>query len=160
MPIGNANIHIQIKVSMFINILVSFLFCEFNRVTSWKEEKYYFRTFIFSNSQIEIQVSFSRSTNDNVNMSFPNSNFEGSYVLCNSFWHYRDLKSECWISRHILCKKKKIFIWVEVRILSKKVKYVWSPHFPEAITTNMQHGNDPFVFEYSVTCKNKFQNSH
>jgi len=37
MPIGNSNIHIQINVSEFINKLVSFLFCEFNRVTSCKE---------------------------------------------------------------------------------------------------------------------------
>jgi len=29
MPIGNANIHIQINVPVFINKLVSFLFCEF-----------------------------------------------------------------------------------------------------------------------------------
>ena len=66
MPIGNANIHIQIDVTEYINKRVSFLFCEFNRV----REKYYFRTFIFSNSQIEIQVSFSMSTNVNVNMFF------------------------------------------------------------------------------------------
>ena len=39
MPIGNANIHIQIKVSEFIKKLVSFLFSEFNRVTYWKESK-------------------------------------------------------------------------------------------------------------------------
>ena len=39
MPIGNANIHIQINVSEFIKKVVSFLFCEFNRVTSWKEDK-------------------------------------------------------------------------------------------------------------------------
>ena len=39
MPIGNANIHIQFNVSEFNNKLVSFLFCEFNRVTSWKEGK-------------------------------------------------------------------------------------------------------------------------
>ena len=39
MPFGNANVHIQINVSEFINKLVSFLFCEFNRVTSWKEGK-------------------------------------------------------------------------------------------------------------------------
>ena len=39
MPIGNANIHIQINVSEFINKLVSFVFCEFNRVTSWEEGK-------------------------------------------------------------------------------------------------------------------------
>ena len=75
MPIGNAKLHIQINVSELINKLVSFLFCEFNRV----REKYYFRPFIFSNSQIEILVSFSKSTNVNVNMSFPNSNFEENY---------------------------------------------------------------------------------
>jgi len=39
MPIGNAHIHIQINVSEFINKLVSVLFCEFKRVTSWKEGK-------------------------------------------------------------------------------------------------------------------------
>ena len=39
MPIGNANIHIQINVSEFNNKLVSILFCEFNRVTRWKEGK-------------------------------------------------------------------------------------------------------------------------
>ena len=39
MPIANDNIHMQINVSEFINKLASFLFCEFNRVTSWKEGK-------------------------------------------------------------------------------------------------------------------------
>ena len=39
MPIGNANIHIQINVSKFINKHFSFLLCEFNRVTSCKEGK-------------------------------------------------------------------------------------------------------------------------
>ena len=39
MPIGNANIHIQINVSELINKMVSFLFCEFNRVTIGKEGK-------------------------------------------------------------------------------------------------------------------------
>ena len=60
MPIGNTNIHVTINLSESINRRVSILFCEFNRVTSWKECKHYFRTFIFSNSQIELLVSFSR----------------------------------------------------------------------------------------------------
>ena len=124
-----------------------------------RRQKYYVRTFIFSNSQLEIVVSFSRSTNVNVNMSFPNSNFEGNfstYVFGKSFWHYRNLKSECWTLGHILCKKiLKFFICVAVRIFCKKVKYVWSSHFQEAITTNMQIGNDDFVFKYPVTCKQK-----
>ena len=46
-------------------------------------------------------------------------------------------------------------ICVVVRILCKKVKYVWGSHIPEAITTNMQLWNDYFVFEYPVTCKQK-----
>ena len=102
-----------------------------------RRQKYYFRTFIFSNSQIEILLSFSRSTNVNVNMSFRNSNFEGNfstYVFGKSFWYYRDLKSECRTSRHNLCKKiLNFFICVEVRILCKKVKYVWRSQFPEDI---------------------------
>ena len=154
-----SNIHIKINGSEFINKIVSFLFCEFNRETSLKEGKNIFRTFIFSNCQIEILVSFSRSTNVNINMSFPISKFDGTfstYMFGKSFLHYWDLKSECWTSRHILFKKiLNFFICVEVRILCKKVKYVWSSHFPEAITTNMQIGNDSFVFEYPVTCKQK-----
>ena len=99
-------------------------------------QKYYFRTFIFSNSQIEIQVSFSRSTSVNMNMSFPNSNFVGNfstYVFGKSFWHYRDLKIECWTSRHILCKKiLNFFVCVEVGIFVKKwnlyeVHIFWRP---------------------------------
>jgi len=41
-------------------------------------------------------------------MSFPNSNFEGSfstYVFGKSFRHYRELKIECWTSRHTLGEK-------------------------------------------------------
>ena len=146
-------------MSEFINKCVSFLFCELNRVTSRKKQKYYFRTFIFSNPPIEILVSFSRSTNVNVNISFPNSNFErnfSAYVFVKTFCHYRDLNNECWISWHILCKKiLNFFICVEVRILCKKVKYVWSSHFHEAITTNMQIGNESFAFKYPHTCKQK-----
>ena len=94
-------------------------------------------------------------------MSFPNSNFEGNlsiYVFGKSFWHYRDLKSECWTSRHILFKKiLNVFICVEIRILCKKVKYVWSSQFPEAITTNMQIGYVSFVFKFPVTCKKNYK---
>ena len=48
-----------------------------------------------------------------------------------------------------------VFICVEVTILCKKVKYVWSSHFPEAITTNIQIGYDSFVFKYPVTWQTK-----
>ena len=88
---------------------VSLLFCECFRVTNWNDGK----TFIsvrssFQIHKIEILVSYSRSTNVNVNMNFPNCKFEGTfstYVFGNSFWHYRELKSDCWTSRHLLGEK-------------------------------------------------------
>ena len=55
-------------------------------------------------------------------------------------------------------KNCKFFLCVEVRILCKKVKYVWSSNFPEAITIKMQIGNDSFVFQYSDTHKQKISN--
>ena len=129
-----------------------------------RRQSNYFRTFIFSNSQTEILFSFSRSTNVNVNMSLPNSNFErncSTYVFCKSFWHYRDLKSEWWASGHILCKKILIFfICVEVRILCKKVKYVWSSHFPEAITKTCRLETTPLFLNTRLRVNKKFQNSH
>ena len=158
MPIGNANIHILLNESEFINKCVSFLFWEFNRVTSWKELKFYFRTFISSNSQIEILVSFLRSTNVNENMSFPNSNFEGNfstYVFDKSFFIIETWKVNVGHRDLYYAKNIKFFICVEVRIPCKKVKYVWSSHFPQDITTKMRIGNESFVFKYPVTCKQK-----
>ena len=91
---------------------------------NWRQNSH-FRTNI-SNSQIETLVSYSRSTNVNVNMSFPNINFEGNfstYVFGKSFWHYRELNIDCWTSRHILCEKIwNTFVCVEVRILVVKWK--------------------------------------
>ena len=49
MPNENANIHIKINVTEFINKIVSFLFCEFNRVTNLKEGKIFLER---SSSQI------------------------------------------------------------------------------------------------------------
>ena len=126
-------------------------------------QKYYFRTFIFSNSQIEILVSFSRSTNVNVNMSFPNIILKETLVLMCLASHYDII--ETWKvnvgHRDIYYAKiLNFFKCVEVRILCKKVKYVWSSHFPEAITTNMRFGNESFLFKYPDKCKQKFQNSH
>ena len=126
-------------------------------------QKYYFRTFIYSNSQTEILVSFSRSTNVNLNMSFPNSNFEGNfstYAFGNSFdiietWKVNVRHRDIYYAINI-----KFFICVEIWILCKKVKYVWSSNFPKAITTKIQIWNDSFVFKYPVPCKKKFQNSH
>ena len=39
----------------------------------------------------------------------------------------------------------------------RKVKYILSSHFPEAIPTNIQIGNDFYVFKLPVRCKKNFQ---
>jgi len=87
-------------------------------------QNYHFSTIIISNSQIETLVSYSRSTSVNVNMSFPSSNFEGNFSTCvfgKSLGHYRELKFDCWTSRHILWEKILItYACVEVRILVEK----------------------------------------
>ena len=52
------------------------------------KENNHFSTIIISNSQIEALFSYARSTNVNVNMSFPCSNFEGNsstYVFGSHF---------------------------------------------------------------------------
>ena len=59
------------------------------------------------------------------------------------------------IATYIMKKILNFLISVEVRILSKKVKYVWSSHFSEAISTNMQIGYETFLFKYPVTSKKK-----
>ena len=71
-------------------------------------QKYHFSTVIISNSQIEILVSYSKSNDGKVNMFFPYNKFEGNfstYVFGKSFLQYRELKSECWTSRQLICEK-------------------------------------------------------
>ena len=127
-------------------------------------QKYYFRTFIFPNSQIELLVSFSKSMNVNVNMSFPNRNFEGNfstYVFGKSFWHYRDLKSERWTSRHIWCKKILIFfICVEVRNLCKNWNMYEAHIFPRPLQQTCRLEKIPLCLNTRLRLNKKFQNSH
>ena len=71
-------------------------------------QKYYFSTIIISNSEIEILVSFSRSTNINVNMYFPYSNFEETLVLMCLASHFDII--ETWkvnVGHHIIYYAKK-----------------------------------------------------
>jgi hypothetical protein len=142
-----------------LKITVSLVFCLFNRVGRWNEGKTIILIRSLFQFQIEIMVSYSRSRNVNVNMFFHNSNYEGkvsTYVFSKSFWYYRELKSECWASRHIFREKIFNFFLMCGGLNScRKAKYIWSSHFPEVITSNMQIGNDFFVFKYSVTCKQK-----
>ena len=98
----------------------------------WRQN-YRFSTNIISNSKIETLVSYSRSNNVNVNMSFPSSNLEGNfstYVFGKSFWH-RELKIDCWTSRHLLCEEiLNSLVWVEVRILVEKLNVYEGQIFP------------------------------
>ena len=90
-------------LSTLINVFIPVLWIySCNELKWW--QNYYFSTIIISNSQIEILVSYSRSTNVKINMSFPNNKFEGNfstYVFVKSFWHYGELKNEYWTSRHL-----------------------------------------------------------
>ena len=129
-----------------------------------RRQKYYFRTFIFSNSQIDILVSFSKSTNVNLNMSFPNSNFEGNfstYEFCKSFWHYRDLKSECWTSRHILCKKilNFSFVWRLEFFVNKWNMY--EVHiFPRSLKQTCRLETTPLCLNTRLGVNKRLKNSH
>ena len=55
-------------------------------------------------------------------------------MLCKAFWHYRDLKSECWTSRHILSKKiLNFFVCVEVRFFGEKWNIYEAHIFPRPL---------------------------
>ena len=129
----------------------------------WRQN-YHFSTIIISNSQIETLVSYSSSTKFNVNMSFPNSNFEGkfsTYVFGKSFLHYRNLKSECWTSRHILCKKIWIFfICVEVRLQCKKWNMYEAHIFPRPLQQTCRLETTKLCLNTRLRVNKKFQNSH
>ena len=126
--------------------------------------KIQFCSFIISNSKIEILVSFSTSTNVNVNMSFPNSNFHGNfstYVFGKSFWHYRYLKSECWTSRHILCKKVLIFSYVwRLEFFVKKWNMYEAHIFPRPLQQTWSLEMTPLCLNTRLRVNKKFQNSH
>ena len=86
----------------------------------WRQNRH-FSMINISNSQIEKLFSSSRSTNVNVNMSFPNSNFEGifsTYVYGKSFY-IMERRILIVGHRDIYYAKKilKTFLFVEVGIL-------------------------------------------
>ena len=101
------------------------------------------------------------STNVKVNMAFPNSNFEGNfstYVFGKSFWHYRDLKSECWTSRLLLCKKiLHFFICVEVRFLFKKCNMYEAHIFPRPLQQTCRLETTPLCSNTRLRVKKNFK---
>jgi hypothetical protein len=164
MPIGITNIHIQINVSLLINKLsfICVLWFSSCSLLKWRQN-YHFSTIIISNSQIETLVSYSRSTNINVNMSFPNSNFEGNfstYVFCKSFWHYWMLKIHCWTSRHILCEKiLNAFVCVEIRIIVEKWNVYEIHIFPRPLLQIWRLEKTSFCLNTRLFLNKKFSNS-
>ena len=128
----------------------------------WRQN-YHFSTNIISNSQIETLHSYSSSTNVDVNMFFPNSNFEenfSTYVFGNSFWHYRDLKSDCWISRHILCEKIKFFLCVEVKLLVEKWNVFDGHIFTKPLLQTCRLETTSMCLITRILVNNNFTNSH
>ena len=154
MPIGNANIHIQINVSEFINKIVSFTFCEFNRVTCWNESKNIILYFVISNSKIEILVSFSRSTNVNVNLSFPNSKFEENLVLMET-WKLNV------VNRGIYYAKNTNFSYVwRLEFFVKKWNMYEAHILPRPLKQTCRLVTTPLCLSTRLRVNKKFQNSH
>ena len=125
---------------------------------------YHFSTIIISNSQIETLDSYSRSNNVNVNLSFPSSNFEGNvstYVFGKSFWHYRELKIECWI--RVIYNAEKIlnsFICVEVRTLVEKWNIYQGRIFPRQLQQTCRFEATSLCLNTRLLVNKKFPNSH
>ena len=79
-------------------------------------------------------------------------------MLCKSFWHYRDLKSECWTSRHILCKKKKIFSYVwRLEFFEKKWNMYEAHIFPRPLQQTSRLETTPVCLNTRVRVKNNFK---
>jgi len=125
----------------------------------------YFNTIIISNSQIETLVSYSRSINVNVNMSFPNSNFDGNistYVFGKSFWNYRGLNIDCWTTRYIYIAKKILntFLWVEFRILVGKWNVYEGHIFPKPLIQTCRFETTTLCLNTRLFVNKKFPYSH
>jgi hypothetical protein len=116
---------------------------------------------IISNSQIETLVSNWRSINVNVNMSFPTGTFEGNfstYVYGKSFWLYRELKIDCWTSRHIFAKKiLNSFLCVEFRILVEKWNVYEGHIFPRPLLHTCRLETTSLCLNTRLQVKKKFQ---
>jgi len=136
---------------MFISVLWIY------RIGSWNVGKtiildnHYFK---FSNRSTCFVFQVNECLCKNV---FPNSNFEGvvsMYVFGKWFWHYRELKCECWTSRHILCEKILInFICGEVWILVEKWKIHDAYIFPRSLLQTWRLETIPLCLK-TGTCKN------
>ena len=129
-----------------------------------RRQKYYFRTFIAWNSQIEILVSFSRSTNINVNMSLLIGLLKGNLVPMCLACHFVII--ETWKvnveHRDIYYSKKKKFFSYDWRLdlLVKKWIIYEAHNFPRPLQQTCSLEKTPLCFNTRLRVNKKFQNSH
>jgi len=99
-----------------------------------RRQNYHFISIINSNSQIELQFSYSRSTYVNVNMCFPNRTFEGNFGTYVFESHFDIIETwKFYVGHRVIYYAKKIlnsFICVEVRILVGKWNIYEAHIFP------------------------------
>jgi len=124
---------------------------------------YHFCTIIISNMPTGKTGFIFNVNHVNVNMSVPNSTFEGNFSTYVFGFFLALSRAEKWlldIATFIMRKNIKLLQMCGHYNSSGKVKYIWISHLPVVISTNMMIGNDFFVFKYPFKCKQKFPNSH
>ena len=127
----------------------------------WRQN-YHLSSIIISNAQIEKLVSNSRSTNDNVNMSFPNSNKEETLVLMFFASHFDIIESWKLIVDHGYKYAKKIinpFVCVKVRILVEKRNEHEDHIFLRPLLQTCRLETTAFFLNTRLLVNNKFSNS-
>jgi len=75
-------------------------------------------------------------------------------------WQFRQQKEIFGNRENYIRKNIQLFLLCGGLHSCRKVNYIWSSHFPEAIRTNMLIGNEFFVFKYQLKFKNIFAYSH
>ena len=82
-------------------------------------------------------------------------------MLGNSFWRYRELKIDCWSSRHILCEKNiKSFRMCGASISCRKVKCIWSSYFQRPLLQTFKLETTSLCLNTRLLVNKSFPNSH
>ena len=76
-----------------------------------------------------------------------------------SFWHYRNLNSECWTSGHILCKKilKFLYVW-KLEFFVKKCNMYEAHIFPRPLQQTRRLETSPLCLNTRLRVKKNFKN--
>ena len=82
-------------------------------------------------------------------------------MLDKIFWYYQELKSECWLSRHLLCEKiLKIFLCLEVRILVERWNLYEAHIFQKPWTQTCRFEKTSLCLNTRLRLNKIYQNSH